>query len=216
MRPTLQRSAAIESILAAMNDRDFLVSALGYLSRELYAKTEKIRGRCLYCMGSMGSVTPIALGVSLAQPTVRVLAIEGDGSLLMNLGTLATLRRYGSSQIRLIVFDNGSYESTGGQVCQPPGFELERVCTAAGLQTSVARNEMRILEFLADPEARVLIIKTSLGEKPPPRIEEPPAAIASAFHLELSRSGCQPDAHPTSAIERGICGTDKGSDRSHA
>ena len=78
MRPTLQRSAAIESILAAMNDRDFLVSALGYLSRELYAKTEKIRGRCLYCMGSMGSVTPIALGVALAQPTVRVLAIEGD------------------------------------------------------------------------------------------------------------------------------------------
>lgn len=180
----LERPAAIRAILAAIDERDFLVCGLGYLSRELYAQTETMRGRCLYCMGSMGSVGPIALGVSLAQPTVRVLALEGDGSLLMNLGSLATLLRYGSSRVRLIVFDNKSYESTGGQRSQPDGFELERVCAAAGLRTWVAQTEAQLKEFLSDPEGQVLVVKTAPGSGAP-RITQPPAAIAAAFQLEL-------------------------------
>jgi TPP-dependent trihydroxycyclohexane-1,2-dione (THcHDO) dehydratase len=147
-----------------------------------------MRGRCFYCMGSMGSVAPVAVGISLARPTIRVLALEGDGSLLMNLGTLATLRRYGSSHIRLIIFDNGCYESTGGQVCQPEGFELERVCSSAGLATSVASTEGQIVDFLADAEARVLVVKTALGGRPA-RILQSPAAIASAFTRELEVCG---------------------------
>ncbi len=184
----ISRAKAITAVLGAMDERDFIVCALGYLSRELYAQTASIRGRCLYCMGSMGSVTPTALGVSLANPGVRVLALEGDGSLLMNLGALATLRRYGSALTRLIVFDNGRYESTGGQPCQPEGFELERVCDAAGLLTTVARTEVQIAGFLADPEARVLVIKTALGGRPP-RITQSPTAIALAFACELRAAG---------------------------
>ena len=167
-----------------MDANDFAVCGLGYLSREFYARSERIRDRCLYCMGSMGSVVPISLGVSLAKPHVRVLAIEGDGSLLMNLGTLSTLRRYGSPRVRLLVMDNGCYESTGGQPSQAEGFYLESICAAADLHTTIARGTSEIETFLSNPQARVLIIKTACGGKAP-RIDEPPSNIAARFARQL-------------------------------
>lgn len=182
----IQRGAAIDSILAAMGERDFLVSALGYLSRELYDRAHSMQRRCLYCMGSMGSVVPVALGISLARPDVRVLALEGDGSLLMNLGTLATLRRYGSPRVRALVFDNACYESAGGQPSQPEGFEIERVAAATGLITKVARTDEHIADFLDDAEAMVLVIKTAVGGRTG-RIDQAPVQIAADFSAELAQ-----------------------------
>lgn len=181
----IARAAAIDSVVASMGPNDFAVCALGYLSRELYSRAELVRERCLFCMGSMGSVTPVALGIMLARPAARVLALEGDGSLLMNLGTLATLRRYGSPRVRLLVFDNGCYESTGGQPSQPEGFELARICAASGLETRIATEAGEIAEFLADARARVLVIKTALGGKAG-RIDQPPQRIAAAFAAQLA------------------------------
>ena len=181
----MPRAAAIDAVLAAMQPGDFAVCALGYLSRDLFGRAGPKRARCVYCMGSMGSVAPFALGISLARPAARVLALEGDGSLLMNLGTLATLRRYGSPHVRLLVFDNGCYESTGGQPSQPEGFRLERICAATGLATRVATEAGHIGDFLADTEARVLVIKTAIGGKTP-RIDQPPEHIAAAFARELA------------------------------
>jgi thiamine pyrophosphate-dependent acetolactate synthase large subunit-like protein len=184
----LDRGAALATIVESLRDRDFVVCGLGYLSRDLYARTAAVRDRCLYCMGSMGSVVPTALGVSLARPAVRVLALEGDGSLLMNLGSLVTLRRYGSGRVRLIVFDNNCYESTGGQPSQPAGFELADVCGAVGLATAIARDEAQIKEFLADTGVRALVVKTARG-KASPRIPQEPASIAAAFTSRVTRCG---------------------------
>jgi thiamine pyrophosphate-dependent acetolactate synthase large subunit-like protein len=183
----ISRAAATECILRAMGANDFVVCGLGYLSREFYARSERVRDRCLYCMGSMGSVVPVSLGISLARPSVRVLAVEGDGSLLMNLGTLSTLRRYGSPRVRLLVFDNGCYESTGGQPSQAEGFRLERMCAAADLYTTIATETSEIETFLGNPQAIVLIIKVARGGKTR-RIDETPEYIAARFARSLRQS----------------------------
>ena len=176
----LSRRMAVEAIVDNVQERDAVVSALGYVSREVHAHSATMRDRCFYCMGSMGSVTPLALGIALARPDIGVFALEGDGSLLMNLGTLVTVRRYGPPQLRLVIFDNGHYESTGGQPSQPDGFALEDVCVAVGLTSMVARSAADIALFMTERDVRVLVIKTTLGGRPP-RIVESPAVIAARF-----------------------------------
>lgn len=176
----MNRASAIDSILFGMSDRDFAVCGLGYLSREFYSHSAAIRDRCFYCMGSMGCVVPISVGISLARPSIRVLALEGDGSLLMNLGTLATLRRYGSPRVRLLLFDNRCYESTGGQPSQDESLRLERICEAAGLNTSVATEDSHIQKFLASSHGNVLVIKIATGGKAG-RIADSPQQIAERF-----------------------------------
>lgn len=180
----LSRKTALERIVQTLNNHDCLVSALGYISRDLYALTGSMRARCFYCMGSMGSVTPLALGISLACPDVKVFALEGDGSLLMNLGTLATLRRYGCDRVRLVVFDNGCYESTGRQLSQPEDFYLEDICRAAGLPTQVATHLDQVGSFIQSPSdsdrPQILVIKVACAS-PYPRMNEEPTVIAKRF-----------------------------------
>lgn len=183
----MNRKIAIEHVVQNLAPRDLLVSALGFISRDLYSMTSSLRERCFYCMGSMGSVTPLALGISLAQPEARVFALEGDGSLLMNLGALVTLRRYGSRRIRLILVDNGCYESTGGQPSQPGDFALENVCRAVGLPTQVAEQPEQVFSFVhsLDGESpQILVMKVTLTP-PSPRIAEEPAEISSRFGQHL-------------------------------
>jgi phosphonopyruvate decarboxylase len=155
------------------------------VTRDLFSLTEELRERCFYCMGSMGSIVPLALGISRSQPEVHVCAIEGDGSLLMNLGALVTLRRYAQGAISLFVFDNGCYESTGGQPSQPDNFKMEDVCRATGLATRVATDEQGIDDFFRSRETfpkRVAVLVVKVTVAPPcARVNEEPEVIAKRF-----------------------------------
>jgi Thiamine pyrophosphate-requiring enzymes [acetolactate synthase, pyruvate dehydrogenase (cytochrome), glyoxylate carboligase, phosphonopyruvate decarboxylase] len=188
---TLERGEVLRMIVDHVGDDVCLISPLGYITRDLFSLTAERREQCFYCMGSMGSVVPLALGVSLSSPAKRVFAIEGDGSLLMNLGALVTLRRYGKGKILLFVFDNRCYESTGGQPSQPQGFNIEEVCRAAGLETSVATDTREIEQFFelrkTTPDSpAVLVIKVALAP-PRVRVDEEPKLIADRFSNWLSR-----------------------------
>ena len=176
----LDRGEALKTILAHVANDVCLISPLGYITRDLISLTADLRDQCFYCMGSMGSVVPLALGVSLARPATKVYAIEGDGSLLMNLGALVTLRRYGKGNLSLFVFDNRCYESTGAQPSQPEGFNIEDVSQAAGLETFVARDVSDIERFFEWRKGRVLVIKVALAS-PSERVNEEPKLIASRF-----------------------------------
>jgi thiamine pyrophosphate-dependent acetolactate synthase large subunit-like protein len=188
----LARIEALRQIINRLDRHSCVVSPLGYITRDLFSITAELRERCFYCMGSMGSVVPLALGISLARPQIHVFAIEGDGSLLMNLGALVTLRRYGRGNISLLIFDNRCYESTGGQPSQPDGFKIEDVCSAVGLRTHVATQAHHIQEFLQMGEAdskpaEVLVIKAA----PAPshdRANEDPKLIAGRFSKWLRKT----------------------------
>jgi thiamine pyrophosphate-dependent acetolactate synthase large subunit-like protein len=181
----LDRGEALRKIVEHVSDDVCLISPLGYVTRDLFALTPNLREQCFYCMGSMGSVAPLALGVSLAAPAKHVYAIEGDGSLLMNLGSLVTLRRYGKGNVSLFIFDNRCYESTGAQPSQPDGFDIEDVCRASGLKTAVATDGDQIERFFELREATVLVIKVELAP-PAARVDEEPKVIAGRFSHWIS------------------------------
>ena len=186
----LQRGEALKKILGHLDADVCLISPLGYITRDLFSLTPNLRERCFYCMGSMGSVVPLALGVALARPAVNVFAIEGDGSLLMNLGGLVTLRRYARGNISLFVFDNRCYESTGGQPSQPNGFNIEDVCHATGLITYVATQFRQIEQFFECRETfsgpSVLVVKIGLSPAME-RVNEEPQLISARFANWLIR-----------------------------
>ena len=94
--------------------------------------------RAFYMWNSMGMASSIGLGLALARPDLRVVILDGDGSLLMNMGSLATTTACGANNIVHVVWDNGGWEITGGQPAGSRfGVDLEAVARGCGfLRTS--------------------------------------------------------------------------------
>jgi phosphonopyruvate decarboxylase len=141
-------------------------------------------------MGSMGSVIPIALGLTITHRSLRALALEGDGSLLMNLGALVSVRRYGSSRIGVIIFDNGCYESTGQQPSQPEGFSIENLSLGVGLRTQIVTKVEAIRDWIQvdwpkELSPAVLIVKSQVNGQASPRIGELPEPLGERFRRWL-------------------------------
>jgi phosphonopyruvate decarboxylase len=92
-------------------------------------------------VGTMGSASTIGLGIALAQPTRRVIVVDGDGSLLMQLGSLVTIAGAAPRNLFHVVFENGVYETSGSQPLPAEGrFDLAEMARAAGY-AHVARFE---------------------------------------------------------------------------
>src|SRR5918911_4075542 len=88
-----------------------------------------------YMWNSMGMASSIALGLALARPDLRVVVLDGDGSILMNLGSLATEATSGVTNLVHVVWDNGGWEITGGQPAGSAfGVDLEVVGRGSGLR----------------------------------------------------------------------------------
>jgi len=90
-----------------------LVTTTGYISREVHH--ERDRPENFYMQGSMGHALAIAIGVATGRPEQRVVVLDGDGALLMHLGTAALVGQGGCANLVHLVVDNGCYESTGSQ-----------------------------------------------------------------------------------------------------
>lgn len=107
----MKRAKCIEAIYPELQDK-LVVTIMGACAQELYDL-----GHCenfFYLQHAMGLASSIGLGLALNSPEERVVVLDGDGSVLMNLGTLTTLARYRPANLTHIVFDNGSLLSTGG------------------------------------------------------------------------------------------------------
>lgn len=105
------RSKCIEAIYPELQDK-LVVTIMGACAQELYNL-----GHCenfFYLQHAMGLASSIGLGLALNRPQERVVVLDGDGSVLMNLGTLTTMARYRPTNLTHIIFDNGSLLSTGG------------------------------------------------------------------------------------------------------
>ena len=112
-----------------------MIGGIGNTNFDLWAAGQ--RPQNFYMLGSMGLAFPIALGVALAQPKRRVIALEGDGSLLMQLGCLSTIAMLAPKNLTLIVMDNGIYQITGGQPTPAAaGADLVAIARGCGLADS--------------------------------------------------------------------------------
>lgn len=109
----MNRAALTRRLVAGLTKREAVIGGIGNSNWDLWAAGQ--RPENFYMLGSMGLAAPIALGVAIAQPARRVFALEGDGSLLMQLGCLSTIAAQAPHNLTIIVWDNGVYQITGGQ-----------------------------------------------------------------------------------------------------
>ena len=100
-------------LISKLKNEEAVVGGIGNTNFDLWAAGH--RPQNFYMLGSMGLAFPIALGVALAQPKRRIFALEGDGSLLMQLGSLSTIATLAPKNLTMVVMDNGIYQITGAQ-----------------------------------------------------------------------------------------------------
>lgn len=110
-----------EAVIGGIGNSNFDLSAAGH------------RPENFYMLGSMGLSAPIALGVAIAQPKRKVFSLEGDGSLLMELGCLATIAAQAPKNLCVIIWDNGVYQITGGQGTPAAAAKSDLVAAARAL-----------------------------------------------------------------------------------
>lgn len=123
------RVAALERLLEQLPAHAAVVATTGKTSRELYTIDD--REQHFYLVGAMGSVSSVGLGVALHTPR-PVVVVDGDGAMLMRLGSLATVAAYGPDNLVHVVLDNGVHDSTGGQRTVSTATDLAGVAAACG------------------------------------------------------------------------------------
>jgi thiamine pyrophosphate-dependent acetolactate synthase large subunit-like protein len=132
--PTMRRYDCLVALAPLVTDQ-LVVGNVARTSFEWHAVLP--REGNLYTMG-MGLVTPVCLGLALALPERHVIALDGDGSILLNLGVLATIANSAAHNLTSIVFDNQSYASTGGLPSASGGVtDIAEMGRAAGIQHAV-------------------------------------------------------------------------------
>ena len=147
-----------------------IVASLGHPAYDLFAAGD--RPQNFYTWGSMGLASSIGLGLALARPDVRVFVLDGDGSLLMNLGSLATIGLLRPANLVVVVMDNEEYATTGGQATPTAhGADLDAAARAMGIaSTATVRTENELRAAVgADsaPTAGPLFIAAKVTESPP-------------------------------------------------
>src|SRR5438552_6223811 len=145
----MSRFDRTSKLVARLKHDEAVIGGIGNTNFDLWAAGH--RPQNFYMLGSMGLAFPIALGVALAQPSRQVIALEGDGSLLMQLGCLTTISMLGPSNLTLIAFDNGIYQITGGQATPAQtGADIVAIARGAGLAGSAWAADAQDFEKLVD------------------------------------------------------------------
>lgn len=165
----INRLDATRTVVAWLRDSDAVVASLGHPAYDLYAAED--RPANFYTWGSMGLASSIGLGLAMAQPDRRVVVLDGDGSLLMNLGSLATIGWVLPKNLTIIVWDNALYGTTGGQdTATAHGADLAAAARAMNVSHAVtvdtkADLETALKQVDAGPGPRVIVAK--VGENMP-------------------------------------------------
>ena len=184
----MKRQEAIEVIMTTINPRDAVVSTTGLISREIFERFDSERN--IYVPGSMGLASSIGLGVAVAQPTTRVVVIDGDASLLMNLGSIVTIRNKQPTNLLHIVLDNGAYASCNEERSMSETARLDTLASDVGYQyVRVVHSQEDLkratMEFGQGPG--FILAKIELGGRRDFRRPLELAAIKNRFMLFLKR-----------------------------
>ena len=181
----IARYQAIERILSHMRDGDLVVSTTGMISRELFTLND--RPGNFYMIGSMGLASAMGLGLAIQAPNKRVFVLEGDGSALMNLGTLPLIASERPANLVHIILDNEAYESTGGQASISSQFDLADTARSSGYPWTrrvedLEELESALLEVAATDQLSLILVKAGIAPvKRIPRVSHLPEQIRDRF-----------------------------------
>jgi thiamine pyrophosphate-dependent acetolactate synthase large subunit-like protein len=130
------------------------------------------RPRNFYTWNSMGMASSIGLGLAIARPDLRVIVLDGDGAILMNLGSLATEVTAGATNLVHVIWDNGGWEITGAQPAGTPfGVDLATVARGCGYMRAETADDLDSFRTLFDQAMRdgqswVIVVRISHGDSP--------------------------------------------------
>jgi sulfopyruvate decarboxylase subunit beta len=184
----MNRSEVLKSLVPVITD-ELVVCNIGLPSQELHLFDDQPSN--FYMLGTMGLSSSIGLGLALAQPN-KVIAIDGDGSVLTNLATLATIANNAAPNYILLIIDNGSYGSTGDQPTYAgQKTSLAAVARACGCDNVIeceARETAEVVRAaLQGDQMTVIVCKCSSGNINVPVIDMNPIVIRERFMAEVRR-----------------------------
>ena len=170
-----------DAILEIMNqiDDELVICNIGFPSRELYDLDD--RDKNFYMIGSMGLASSIGFGLALAKPDKDIVVIDGDGSLLMNMGSLVTIFANNPKNLTWIVIDNGAYGSTGNQDTYAQVIDLVDIAKSVGYKNSYNFNEIDLKEIINSDDVSFIVYETDAGNSSAPIIDLDPVTIKKRF-----------------------------------
>lgn len=147
----LSREEAIQTVAAALGEKDCIVSTTGMISRELFeyrAALNQSHERDFLTVGSMGHASQIALGIAMAKPDRNIWCFDGDGAAIMHMGSMAIVAQKAPSNYVHVVFNNGAHDSVGGQPTVGLKIDLPAVAKAVGYAQTYSVSTKEDLENL--------------------------------------------------------------------
>jgi len=181
----MERIKALEQITKQLED-ELVICNIGFPSRELYHVKDS--SKHFYMMGSMGMASSIGLGLAMAQER-KVIVFDGDGSILMNLGSLVTIYNQSPENLVLVVLDNECYGSTGNQCTYSSTTDLKKVAEGVGFKnTALYPESLEEIDFtpVLGTEGPVFVhVKVKAGNASVPVIPMEPEEIKERFMDEV-------------------------------
>ena len=168
---SLQRRDVVGALLRQRGDA-LVVASLGNPCYDVMAQGD--RPDNFYVWGAMGGTVPLALGLALAQPGRRILALVGDGEMMMGLGSLATVAVQRPRNLSIVVVDNEHYAETGMQRAHTGrGVDLVAVARAVGfgqahLARTAAEFDQRIALLVGNAPGELAFVAVKVGTEPAP------------------------------------------------
>lgn len=192
------REAALVALVEAVGDGPVLVSTTGMLSRELFEYRQRTGGdggRDFLTVGGMGHASSIALGVAMREPDREVWCFDGDGALLMHLGSLAVIADHAPAGYFHVVFNNGVHDSVGGQPTSIGVVDTAAAARALGYRYAASTADLAALpalvaELRAHGGPSLLELRVRPGNRPDlGRPTRTPAQSKQAFMAALGGEG---------------------------
>jgi phosphonopyruvate decarboxylase len=186
------RQEALRVVVAQTPLDSAVLATTGFCGRELYAIDD--RPNQLYMVGSMGCVLPLALGLAMARPQLRVIALDGDGAALMRLGAFATVGAYAPANLWHLLLDNGVHDSTGGQATVSPQVSFAAIAAACGYAEALETDDVGTLgawlraPLAGGPRFARLLIRPGAAEHLP-RPSQGPAEVKARWLRHFNVAG---------------------------
>lgn len=174
----MARRKAITDIMNYIED-ELVICNIGFPSRELY--DIKDRKENFYMIGSMGLASSIGFGLALARPDKDIVVIDGDGSLLMNMGSLVTIFANNPHNLTWIVIDNGAYGSTGNQDTYAQVLDLSEIAKSVGFKNSFKFEDINLSDVIKSEDVSFIVYETAPGNSSAPIINLTPVEIKNRF-----------------------------------
>ena len=182
------RKEAISIVVKKIGNRH-IISANGFISRDLFEVCDKNSN--FYMIGSMGLASSIGLGVALKNTKKKIFVFDGDGNILMNIGSLITIGVTKPENLVHIIFDNTSHESTGGQPTATDKIQLSKIAKSVNFKVFQVKTKKQLVKILQKinliPGPIMLIVKIENGRIISKRINIESTEIKNRFMRSLKK-----------------------------